>query len=686
MQRCYSLGLGTVFLALLLGVLPMQAQVSPATFEVLPDYAAGNAMADRLRAAPAKFYNFDRAALWDVLRFLADDAGIPFISLQETGLPAPGMVTFTMRASPFTALESIARANGIALLFENGVWLLRPYKPNELIGRIYRLRYDPQQNVTLKANDTATQSQPNAPTNNGVPDLDINIQGMTDIFKVRTPAIVDQIRSLLGIKPTDTDTGGQNSSPRPSSDYSAKGDEGSQVVYNADMNTVFVVATREQHARVEGFLDAVDRPQALIAIEVKFFETTKDPSKELGINWAQTMQGGYNVVLSQQLEATSGIGFDVQNEQNNNTSSTTQNSNANGNLSGVPQSGNPYNFQSGLNSVVGDGLDIYNSIQSYGAGMGAAYTAVLQPKDVNFAIQAFMDDRETSVVQYPRALTINNREVVIRSVINEPILSGTTSATVGAGATTASSISYLPIGTIINVLPKTMPDNSVVLNVAITVSSIVGYVPINDGTSVNNYPRASSRIYNASLQVDSGYTLAVGGIEQAEDANTKNGIPLLQDIPGLGILFKSKARSQKKRNLIIFITPTIIHDRKASGGIAETPQTTLPVRPDEPQPPAFTTNGRLVGGMGALDEAMAWLKRQADYFQMINEENRTDRDSIKQLEHCINTANMILAEIEGLQVESPERLRLLVSKQETILGLLKRLNDIRVKAKKNIVL
>lgn len=665
----------------------MHGQVSPSSFEVLPDYAAGNSMADRLRQQPAKFYNFDRASLWDVLRFLADDAGIPFISLQDTGTPAPELVTFTMRANPFTALESIARANGIALLFENGVWIIRPYKPNELIGRIYRLRHDPQQNVTLRANDTAAQTQPGAATNNGIPDLDINIQGVTDIFKVRTPAVVDQIRSLLGIKPTD-DSGdtGAGSSPRFSSDYSAKGDEGAQLIYNADMNTIFVVSTRDQHARVEGFLDAVDRPQALIAIEVKFFETTKDPSKELGINWAGTMQGGYEINLSQQLEATSGIGFDVQNQRDRSNSSTTQNSRTNSNLTGVPQAGNPYDFQEGLNSIVGDGFDIYNSIQSYGAGMGAAYTAVLRPGDVNFAIQAFMDDRETSVVQYPRALTINNREVVIRSVINEPILSGTTSATVGAGATTASSISYLPIGTIINVLPKTMPDNSVVLNVAITVSSIVGYVPINDGTSVNQYPRASSRVYNASLQVDSGYTLAVGGIEQAEDSNIKNGIPLLQDIPGLGILFKSKARSQRKRNLIIFITPTIITDRKASGGISEAPQSVLPMRPNEPQPPAFSTSGRLVGGMGALDEALAWLKRQADYFQTINEENRTDRDSIKQLEHVINTANMILAEIEGLQVESPERLRLLVGKQETILGLLKRLNDIQVKARKNIVL
>ena len=69
-----------------------------------------------------------------------------------------------------------------------------------------------------------------------------------------------------------------------------------------------------------------------------------------------------------------------------------------------------------------------------------------------------MQDRDSSQVSYPRVLTRNNREVVIRSVINQPVLASTSSVTPGIGGTTTASVSYLPIGTIINVLPKQMDD------------------------------------------------------------------------------------------------------------------------------------------------------------------------------------------------------------------------------------
>ena len=608
---------------------------SPSSFAVYPDYREANVIAQQLRAAQPRLYNFDRASLRDILRYLADDAGIPFIGIQDAGSAETTLVTFTMRASPFQALEAVARANGVALFYDNGVWYMRPLNENELIGRTYNLRFNTQEKVTYGGGGDSGVSQTGTGgstagssgegggggTGGAPTGATIDLQGGSTVFEVQAPKIVDEIKGLLGIPTsgiegrvaTDGSVGNFGSLP-PTGSLSVGGrtlsgsaapaaGSGAQVLYNSDNNTIYIVATRQQHQWVEGFLAAVDRPQALIGIEVKFFETTKDPSKELGINWSGTLgAGGFTVAARDMVASPSGT---VNGSVLNGTASI---------------SANP-----------------------------TPYSAVLTASDVAVTLQAFARDRDTSTVQYPRVLTINNREVVIRSVINQPVLASTSTVTPGVGGTTTASVSYLPIGTIINVLPKTMSGESVVLNVAITVSSIVGEQSIEG----NAYPIASSRIYNAALQVNSGYTLVVGGLEEAFDRRDRQGIPYLQDMPGLGELFKSRQRQRTKRNLIVFITPTIMKDHKRTPGISQDPQTVLPIRPGDPTPPVFTPDGRLSGGVEALPGALKWLARQVEIFRQINRENRTDRKSIDQISGVLATAAALQAQIPAMRSQRP---------------------------------
>ncbi len=670
---------------------PLPGEYGSTAFDVYPAYDSGQTIAEQLRNAPAKLYQFDRALLSDVLRFLADDAGIPFVALPEAVGTQPRLVTFTMKASPFRVMETLASANGVAILYENGVWFMRPLNDREMIGRTYRLKFTPQERVRYKGGGQsgATTTQTAGSSGSAIPDLNINIQGATDVFEVEIPTLIEELKSLVGI-PTSGSSGKIESEasvgnfpklPTSTSDGASTGEGGgestAQVIYNSDANTIFVVATRQQHHWVEGFLAAVDRPQALVGIEVKFFETTRDPSKELGINWAQTFgNGGFEVGFAQSAEITGNIGGNVSNAD------TTRNSNSTirDSRTGVP----PANDVQGLfdfTDRVDDALGLYDSLQNYNAGLGAGYTAVLQPDEVRFAIQAFMEDRETSIVQYPRVLTINNREVVIRSVTNEPVLASTSTVTPGIGGTTTAAVSYLPIGTIINILPKTMPDNSVILNVAITVSNLAGEVPIQG----NLYPRARSRVYNAALQVDSGYTLAVGGLEEASDADVRNGIPVLKDIPVMGELFKSKGRSQRKRNLIIFITPTVINNRAATTGIGVTPQTVLPIRPNNPRPPAFTPDGTLVGGAGSLPDAIAWLNFQIRLYRQLNEENNVDEDTLKRIRGIINTAEMIRNQIAGFLVTQPARSAEFGTSAQQVDDAILELNNLLTRTRKNLI-
>ena len=179
----------------------------------------------------------------------------------------------------------------------------------------------------------------------------------------------------------------------------------------------------------------------------------------------------------------------------------------------------------------------------------------------------------------------------------------------------------------------------IALTVAITISQIVRYELINLGTGLNPYPVTTQRVYNAALQVDSGYTLAVGGLEKTADAKTIGGIPVLKDIPGLGYLFKNKGRSRDRSNLIIFITPYLVSDPAQTPGISEHPEAVIPLRPGTPPPaPNFTPDGALLGGDAAVPGALEWLKFQLQYFSQTNAEGRDDRRSISQLRGVIERA------------------------------------------------
>ena len=140
----------------------------------------------------------------------------------------------------------------------------------------------------------------------------------------------------------------------------------SQVIWNSDNNSLFVIGNRQQHQLVEKYLETVDRPQPLIAVEVKFFETTKDPRKQMGVDWSGTMDGGYGLSLS--------------------------------------------DLSTNVN---------LNKIKSTDMPM----TAILSGPDVQAKVLALVKDRETTTVSYPRVLTKNNREVAIQSVVNQPVLS-----------------------------------------------------------------------------------------------------------------------------------------------------------------------------------------------------------------------------------------------------------------------
>ncbi len=708
--------------------LPAPFVVKPPPNAAYPDYGpGGSGPAAALRRQPARKLNFDRASLRDVLRYLADEAGMPFVGIPEGDAANRRLVTFTMFASPFVALESVCLDNGIRLTYENGVWFMRTLDEererrlkeedeNKLVGIVYHLNYDPVDRVDFKDSITTPAAASTSATT-------IPLQNSQRVFQSKEPRIINEIRVMLGLPPikhnadgttenpimTDgtgmttestvaksPQTGGAPAPARLNRTYVPS--QVPQVVYNSDNNTLWVVATRQQHKWVAEYLQSVDLPQDLIAIEVKFFETAKDPSKAYGINWANTF-GGQGLTFRGSAQASGSGGVTVTTQNGNTANSGFNNS---GQFATASQTGTgPQQWTTDAfgNPVLGPGQPPYNftlgsennntfnnrektSGQSYNATFNAPYSAVLSMDQAAVSIKAFMQDTGTTVVQYPRVLTVNNREVAISSAVNTPILSSSQTTGNAGSSTSTQQINYFPIGTQINILPKTVGKDDVAMSVAITISSYV----TDKSIAGNLYPVTASRIYNAALQVSQGYTLAVGGLETTDDRASSDGVPVMRDLPLVGQLFKSKGRARNKKNLIIFITPMIIPNTKATRGISETPETVIPIRPNDPTPPAFTPDGALVGGAAAINGAFAWFDNQCRLFKQINRENRTDRESIKQLRAVISAVRMLLADIAAMRENAdPARAQQLAMDEERAMAILTELNKILSYANNNLM-
>jgi type II secretory pathway component GspD/PulD (secretin) len=269
-----------------------------------PTYEREAAM---LRSARKEKYEFNRALLRDVLRFLADDAGISYIGLPDEDQSQTVFVTFSITASPFSALETVANTHGVALVFGSKVWHMRPLDDKQMIGRTYYMKYNTHEKYDSGG---SVGGGGGGRGGGGLPSTGLGT-GAEPIFEPNVDQLLESLKSLLGIPTsgweanrapqTDVDSFGSHPMKMPASTVQFPSKETEvqpQVIYISDSNALYVVATRQQHQWVEGFLETADRPQPLIAVEVKFFETSKNPSKQFGVDWSGTLGDGYTAELT----------------------------------------------------------------------------------------------------------------------------------------------------------------------------------------------------------------------------------------------------------------------------------------------------------------------------------------------------------------------------------------------------
>lgn len=619
--------------------------------------------ANRLRSAAPQQYDFSKAMLSDVLRFLATDAGISFFSLPDDSTDGARLITFSIKASPFQVLETLCKANGLAIIPDNGIWYIRPADDRELIGKSYEIKNNAVELVE-RVNSGTTSSSTRTSSGSGGGGVSgaavgMDLQGTSQTFAVKRSEIINDIRMLLGLPPEEMDgaqgvpgmagmgAGTDENAARAMNSNEMSSVRKPKVIWKSDSNTLYVVATRLQHLWVEGYIAAADKPQTLIAVEVKFIETSRDPSREFGIDWTGTLENG-NFRQVKDVTTT--------------TDSTTGQQVATVNYTNVPTTGG---YRTDLANLL-SAADL-----NHGSTLGFPALSILSSQDVNVKLRAMMRDQETNTTSYPRMVTLSNREVAIRAVVNQPVLDASSTASSGTvGSTTTTKVAYLPIGTVLNILPKRMQADKVLLNMAVTVSSIIGTQVI----SGNPYPIASSRVYSAPVEIESGYTVAVGGLDEATEKEAEAGVPFLSKIPGLKWLFDYRSRSKNHKSLMLFITPTIIDGR--NGGLPKEPQSVVPQKPYlAAKPKVDTYSGALIGGSAALPKTVEYLSREAEILGNTIKESRITPEVRQKLKELKIAVERMVEQCESMKISEPAKFAMIDQHEEMLRTIQKRLES-----------
>ncbi|HEV2440965.1 MAG TPA: type IV pilus secretin PilQ [Steroidobacteraceae bacterium] len=166
---------------------------------------------------------------------------------------------------------------------------------------------------------------------------------------------------------------------------------------------------------------------------------------------------------------------------------------------------------------------------------------------VDLELSAAEAETEAKDISSPRVITANQKQATIMQGVEIPYQQSASSG--------ATSISFKNAVLQLQVTPQITPDNRIILDLDVR-DDEVGQVVVESGGV--NVPAIDTREVTTQVLVNDGQTVVLGGILTTNDSNVVNKVPWLGDIPLLGNLFKNTDRTNKKDELLIFVTPKII--------------------------------------------------------------------------------------------------------------------------------
>ena len=303
--------------------------------------------------------------------------------------------------------------------------------------------------------------------------------------------------------------GGVASSMSPMSPVSAAGGHAARVlsargsvVADPRTNQLFVTDVPERLQQVAHIVGHMDVPLRQVMIEARIVQANDSFGQTLGVRLGQAARAG----VSSQASKPVGV----------------------------------------------DGLWVNLPASSVGGVEAASFAVSIFPPGHNrllsLELSALESDGKGKVVSSPRVVTADQTKAVIEQGTELPYQTAA-----GTGMTT---IAFRKANLRLEVVPQITPEGSIVLDLDIHKDSVGQSTPA--GFAIDN------RHVNTQVRVDDGGTVMIGGIYETAEQEDIYKVPLLGDLPGMGVLFRNTKQTQIKQELLVFITPKMLEHRASA--------------------------------------------------------------------------------------------------------------------------
>jgi general secretion pathway protein D len=184
-------------------------------------------------------------------------------------------------------------------------------------------------------------------------------------------------------------------------------------------------------------------------------------------------------------------------------------------------------------------------------------------------LDALHNVTDVKVLSNPSLVVLDNQAATLQVGDQVPFSTGTATV-LTANNTVVNTIDYKNTGIILRVLPRANANGNIVLDIEQEISSVAA------GTAAGSLtPTISQRRVKSSISVNSGQTVLLAGLISETENKQRQGIPILDSIPGVGDAFSHQNTSRARTELILFIRPTVIRDAVDAHVIAEEMRTKM---------------------------------------------------------------------------------------------------------------
>ena len=368
-------------------------------------------------------------------------------------------------------------------------------------------------------------------------DSELESNGNTRVYHLKYAKSEDMVKVLQGVSESiEAESSSTTTASRKSKTRNVSIDA------HEDTNTLVITAQPDMLRSLEAVIRQLDIRRAQVLIEAIIVEVFEGDGVNLGVQWYH--ESGAMSQFTNGVTPISSIAAAAEAAQS--TPGTL---------------GSTVTSESGAVTVNPDQPDTdgdYSlAAQVLGSVSGTLFGIV--KNDWGAIIQAVSSDTNSNLLSTPSITTLDNEEAYFIVGQEVPIITG--AQTGSNNSNPFQTVERQEIGIKLKVTPQKNEGSGVQLTIEQEVSSVSGATGVD--ISINK------REIKTTVMADDGATVILGGLIDEDVQESVQKVPILGDIPFIGHLFKSTSNTKRKRNLMVFLRPTIVRDGKLMNDLSK---------------------------------------------------------------------------------------------------------------------